>query len=389
MKFLRLLKGELRASLKRFPVIILFIALCLGAVVTALPMHMLQRGESVDSLKIAVSTPEHDSVFEQVLAFIRLEKRVAEIDLVAHDEALALVKDKQVDFYLEFPENFEEALFEREEASIKLRASNPMLGAVAYQILDGAISSLNQMQGSSLLFYNALKETEHTRKERNELSEAFDLQLIRLAIFRGNYIKMKSGISQYQLQALALILFLSTSIVVCYYAIVISIQEKNQVFRKLLLYKYSLTQIWLSKLSVCLLLTIPITGFMVWTAGTFEMTLNVPYLFFGALFLMTLLYSLVILVSAVSTVLGWNRNISNVLLVSFIILFVAMLLGGLVYPSYSQSFRATAGNPAWLAQLLADSAISGVWLDMSVLPIYCVMIFISYLLTMRYWRRSL
>lgn len=386
MKFLTLLKGEIKASLTTLPLVVLFIVLCLSAVIAALPLNMLQRGEDITNLRIAISTPEHDDIFNQVTSFMKMEKHIADVQLVEPIKGKQLINEGKVDFYLEFPENFDDALFEHEEATIKMRSSNPILGSIAYQIMDSAISSLNSMQGSSLTYYEALKDTDYTYKERSDLSRTFDLRLIQLALLRDNAIKIKDGVNQYFLQILSLILFISTSIIVCYYALVVTRQEKNQVFRKLLLYRYSLGQIWLSKLLICLLLTIPVILLSILICKGLQLPLHLPQLIIGEIFLMILLYAIAFTATAL---MGENKNTSSVLLVNFVILFLFMILGGLIYPSYSQQFHFTTGNPAWLAQLIAESTIKGDTPTLSTLPIYLLTVVICCFVTIKCWRRRL
>lgn len=385
MKFLALLKGECKASLPRLPLVFLFIGLCLAAVVAALPIHLLQRGETIGNLNIVVSTPDNSDTFEEVLSYIRMEEHVADIKLVSHKKGLQAIENKQADFYLEFPENFDDSLFNQEKATIKMRSSNPILGSVGYQILDSAVNSLNQMQNASLTYYQALKSGDFSRKERANLSRAFDLQLVQLALLRGKYVKIEAGASQYYLQLLALVLFVSTGIIAGFYAITTARQEKEQVFRKLLTYHYSLGEIWLSKLLMCLLLTIPVILFALWMGQVFDLELHLPYLIGGELLLMGLLYSLL---TAVTTLFGKTANTSNALLINFVMLLVLMVLGGLIYPVYSQSIRFTTGNPAWLAQVWADNIFTGK-LYFPAWPVYGLTFIGCGFLTILSWRKRL
>ncbi|MDH6363600.1 ABC-type multidrug transport system permease subunit [Enterococcus sp. PF1-24] len=386
MRFLALLKGEFKNNLRQIPVLIVFIGLFLSTLVAALPLHLFQRGATLSDLKIAISSPNHTDVFQQMLSFIQLDEHIAEIELLEPEEALTLVADKKIDFYLAFPENLEEALFEQETATIEMYSSNALFGSITHQILTAAVDSLNKLQSSSLTYYQTLKKSDLSRKERQQLTQNFDLELVQLALTRGNFLQVSEQIPQYYLQMIALLLFLSCSIISCYYGILISRQLQQQVFRKLLLYRYSLPQIWLSKLLNCLPLLIPVIALIAWFAKQLALPIQLNYLILAAGFLMLLLFTIVI---AITSLLGKNSSVSNVLLVNFVVLFSLLFLGGLIYPAYSQNFQITVGNPAWLTQSLTEMAITGEALSwLTYLP-YVLIILGCFYLTTKSWRKSL
>ncbi|EOL44715.1 hypothetical protein [Enterococcus phoeniculicola] len=367
MRMKQLLVGEIYQGKKSFFFFLLILLLTLVAFMTALPLEMLQRNSAVPSVKIALSMPVNNQEIAVMVGVLDKNDLVEKLEVVSPKEGRFGVAKGAYDMYIELPENFEEALFERQTGTIKLYAKNALVGNVVYQIIYEMVQTLNNLQSLSLDYYQVLQTGEATYSQTQKLSRNFDMTLIQMLLERQDLLSIHGGISQYPLQLTSLFLFLALSGISMFSGLLSNQQINQGTMKKLLFYNYPLSFILLVKYAISWLISLPFLWVLWKLSDYFGIQIDALRLLAGS---SVLLLFLVLLTTLIAFLFGRTKKENRLFLLYASGAFLMLFLGGLIYPLYSQPAFMTQSNPAWYAQVVIEQSIQGAeWTIQWMLPL--------------------
>ncbi|KAF1297346.1 hypothetical protein BAU15_11390 [Enterococcus sp. JM4C] len=362
MKFKQLIIGEFYQGKKSFMLFVLSLLLTLGAFMTALPIELLQRNSAAPAVSVGLYMPMDNREITGLIGVLDHNQLIEKLEIVSQKQGKLGVAKGEYDLYIELPENFEEALFERQMGTVKLYAKNAIIGNIVYQIIYEMIQTLNNLQSLSLDYYQVLKTSDLSYTEARKMSQTFDLQLIQMLLDRDESLTIHKTIAQYPLQLSALFLFISLAGISLFSGLLSSQQIRQGTIKKLLFYKYPIALILGAKFLLSWLLSLPFLLFLWQVAKYFGLVINGGRLLIGATCLLAVLF---ILTTGIAFLVSRARKESQLFLLYAGGAFLMLFLGGLIYPLYQQPAFLTRSNPAWYAQVVIEQAVSGATWDFS------------------------
>ena len=353
-KFLALFRADGFHSLMRFPIVIAVLFACFLAFLASLPQGLFENGIAKVSVAIVYNGDEEmANMFIDIIAELEPVRELVDTDSY---EAGRMLDSGKVDLVIELPSNVIDTMIKGDSSVIGVKANNVLVANIAYSITLQAVETINLIQGRALQYREISRPFFPDNEEfvKNEL--LFNARLMGAALFRGDVIEVERSVPYYTVQFVSVLLYLTVSILSILAALTASRQFASGVFRRLVLHRIPVWQIYLIKLITTLALAVPLSLICILATSFFYAEVPVLRMVVSSLALCALICPLCMVFTTLTG--KANTAYARTLLGSLAVLLVLFFLGGGFYPVYMMDFSFRSLNPAWASHLLAEWVFS-------------------------------
>jgi|GEM_PF-3399522 len=386
MKFVALLRAEVRSALFRIVPITLVILVLLGAFLSALPRELFSGGESL-SISVAIVSDDDDSQLDIIPQMLRIVDAIDEVFLVDAFDAQKMLSNGEVGIVVHLPENLIDALVTGDSATVTVMANDYFYGNICKQVGSVVVRAANQIQSSSLAFSESARHVFEDKSDYYDAVNSFNTTLIRELLSSSFYVKVVKPVSGIALQALTLALVCILSVVVVSACISADRLLTKDYVRRLRLHRISFFHVWASKAIITVALSLLFTAPIYFVMSKLGIYVDAVRLVLAAFVISIMLFC--VCMAFVRYKAEGAKNGSFTLLGCFAVLLVLLFFGGGFFPNYSMSRILQIFNPVWLAHLFCEWSLDGATVSFRYIASYAALPIIGVTLSFVKWRRSL
>ena len=384
MKIIKVLHVDSVVFLRKLPLILIAIVLCIASFLVALPPQLLQSG-TIPKVSIAFAYEgEEDEIIDIAMNFLGQVEVIDEFHLVSLEDAKQLLEDEEIDAAVAFPDDALDAFIDGDNIVIDVMANDEFIGSFAYSLIDEAVKTLNRVPQIALKYHRMIRSLFSDRDEFYKASMAFQMGLVQETLMRKDYIKTEQVISPFELQAMSLILFLLISIIAVFMTTLTSSQLANGGMRRLKLRGISFIDVWIGKaiIVVVLSLILSLAASLLFIYN--NISFSVIRLLLASIFLSLILH----MICMVFTLPKYKPEVasSRAMLGCVAMLLLMLFAGGGFYPMHLMDFGVRLFNPAWLAHLLSEWIIAGTPIPLLSTLCFLLPAIVCGLLSLKKWR---
>lgn len=374
MRFIALLRADLKSVLFKIIPVALTIAVLLCAFLSVLPEKLFSGGEAL-SINVAIVSDDDDSQLDIIPQMLKAVGAIGEVWSTDAVTAQSQLSSGQADIVVHLPENLVNALATGSEATITVMANDYFYGNICKQVGSVIVRAANQIQSASLAFNESAKEAFEDKSDYYAAANSFNTTLIRELLSSGLYVKVIKPVSGLALQTLTLALLCTLSVVVVAMCISADRLLTKDYIRRLRLHRIPFFCVWVSKALVTVALSLLFTAAVYFVLQKLGIIVVAKRLFLAAFTISLILFC--ICFAFVRFKSEGEKNGSFTLLGCFAVLLVLLFFGGGFFPNYSMSLYLQGFNPVWLAHLFCEWALDGAAVSpgqaagYAVLPLAC------------------
>ena len=365
MKFLGLFRTESIGAIKRFPIVLLVLLLCLIAFLAALPKDLFES-RGVPQVSVAIVYDGSDNVSSMVTAMVSALGPIKDFYSVDRERALELLAGGDVDIIVQFPSDMIDVLVDGKTSVIHVQSNNAIIAGIAYGVTAQAVNTINSIQNKALEYRYTVSPLYDDLSEFSEQERIFDMKLMGLALARTDAVYIQKNVSVYQLQMISIMLFLLISIISIMLALTASKQFASGTFRRLLFHGVPLWQMYVIKFILTFLMTLLFSVVFFYIFAQTGIDVSAGGWIVSSLLLCIFIYPICMIFSAI----GGKESTSSIrtLLGSVAVLLFLLFIGGGFYPVYMMDASIRLFNPAWATHLLAEWILGGTVALVSIIP---------------------
>ena len=384
MKILKVLKVDSIIFSRKLPLILLAIIICVAAFLAAIPPKLMQSGD-IPKVSIAFAYEgEDDEIIGLAKNFLEDIDMILEFHVVTHAKADEMLKNKEVDTVVSFPDDSMDRFIDGEPFEIGVKANDAFIGSLAYGLVNEAIRTLNRVPQIALKFHRMIKPLFTDKEEYYRVDMAFQFALIQETLMRQQYLKTEPTVPTMQLQAMSLILFLVISVVAVFMTTLTANQLAVGGIRRLKIRGISFIDIWLGKTIIVVGISVVLCMLASVLFVIYDINFSVVRLLLSVILLATVLH----MICMVFTLPKYSAKVASTraMLGCIAMLLMMLFAGGGFYPIHLMDFNIKLFNPAWLSHLLAEWIIAGTQISPLNLLLFIVPAIICGLLSLKTWR---
>jgi hypothetical protein len=352
LKLLALWKAEAKLIIRRLPIVFSGLLVICFSVIVSLPPSLLS-GMTARDISVALvcgADPLLTKTISGMAADYDLIKRIYIVDDIETAEA-GLERGKY-DVLLDIPDNVAESLMFGEKISVRVKASDPLIGTIAYQLADSTVDTINDVATVVNNEYaNISRDANHDGFYR------FVNHVLTDAIVRFSYIDDLKTSKPYDTQAVSLVLF----IVVAVASVFIAVQSAGQIadgyLKRLRVRGFPIWKLIAVKLANAVIISLVLSAAVPAALYMIKIKCN-PVRFFISVGVLSLIVTGICL-SVLTIRERRSVSVTRSMLGCTAVLLMLLFWGGGFYPIYLMSMSVRKMNPAWLSHLLADWSLTG------------------------------
>ncbi|MDR2714834.1 MAG: ABC transporter permease [Coriobacteriales bacterium] len=388
MKFLTLYLSNLKVAARSIIILLAALLVLTALVLASLPQELFSKND-VPKVSVAVvygDGTRNDSLIRNLNAEISKLETVESITVTTLDDAEEMLRRGEVDTILLLPENTLKVLVYGGHATITVRATDPLVGAVVYSVTDRAIEALDRIQNYALVYQQETRGHFESSKKHAEAVNNFSLVLLSEALMRADNVETPSVAPAYLVQLLTLLLFLSVSIASFFVAVIASRQYATGYVRHLYTKGVRYRHLFVSYLLVAASISLVLAGVLAVVLSFVAQGIAVPALLVSSVLLSLVLTALYLMFSGVRQ--QPQAATTRTLIACLSLMFFLLFIGGGFYPTGLMYSDIRLFNPTWLSTQLANWSLGGA-LDPVQLALFVVPFAVAGGVGFLMWRRSL
>jgi hypothetical protein len=357
------------------------------AVIVSLPPSLL-KGMAARDISIALVCGA-DPVLVKMVAGMAADYDLIRRISIEDDEKAAEVglENGKFDVLIVLPDDVEQALYYGEPVIVRVKAKDPLLGTLVYQLSNATIETINSVEYLTGYVYEKNQALGMASDENGDRYYRFVNQVFLDAIVRFSYVEDVAVSKPYDTQAVSLVQFSVTAVSAVFIAVVSAGQIADGYLRRLAARGYPVWKLIAVKLVNAIILALLLSVFALVGFHQINMKCDPFKYFFAAALLSAILTSMCL--SALTFGVCRAAAVSRSLLNCTAILLMLLFWGGGFYPVYLMKISFRSLNPAWLSHLLADWSFSGLFPAVGAFALFLLPLAVCLGVAHRRFRRSL